>query len=43
MRSTMNLMEYCAEKEEIDINQRKKDDWNLALEMDIYQGIKGWL
>ena len=42
MRSTKNLMKYCAEKEEIDINQRKTDDWSLALEMDLYQCIKGW-
>ena len=43
MRSTINLMEYCAEKEEIYINQRKTDDCNLALKIDLYQGIKGWV
>ena len=42
MRSTMNLVEYCAEKEERDIKQRKSDDWNLVLAMNLYQDIKGW-
>ena len=38
----MHLVEYCTEKYGIYIKQWNTSGWNVALTMDIYQGVKGW-